>query len=201
VLPLRGVAPIVRGRQGFASVLRAVWAPGLGSALSSVAFGGITAFVTLLYAERGWAHGWLPYSVFAGVFILARLAFGHLPDRLGGARVAMICLVIEAAGQALLWFAPIPELALVGAGLTGLGYSLVYPGFGVEAMLRVPPEARGLAMGAYTAFLDLALGVSGPLLGLIAAGAGLRSVFLTGAIVALSAVPIGLLLSRRKIAS
>jgi len=201
VLPLRGVAPIARGRQGFASVLRAVWAPGLGSALSSVAFGGITAFVTLLYAERGWAHGWLPYSVFAGVFILARLAFGHLPDRLGGARVAMICLVIEAAGQALLWFAPTPELALVGAGLTGLGYSLVYPSFGVEAMLRVPPEARGLAMGAYTAFLDLALGVSGPLLGLIAAGAGLRSVFLTGAIVGLSAVPIGLLLSRRKIAS
>jgi len=98
--------------------------------------------------------------------------------------------VIEAAGQALIWLAPAPWLALLGAALTGLGYSLVYPGFGVEAVLRVPADSRGLAMGAYTAFLDLALGAGGPLLGLVASDAGLGSVFLVGALAALAAVPI-----------
>jgi MFS family permease len=84
----------------------------------------------------------------------------------------------------------VPEVALLGAALTGLGYSLVYPGFGLEAVRRVPDESRGLAMGAYTAFLDFALGASGPLLGLIASGAGLPSVFLISALATLTAVPI-----------
>lgn len=193
VLPVRAVAPAAHERRpGFTTVLGAVWVPGLGSALSTVGFGAITAFVTLLFAERGWSHGWLPYTTFAGVFIAARLAVGHLPDRIGGARVALGCLLVEAAGQALLWLAPRQELALLGAALSGLGYSLVYPGFGVAAVLRVPAASRGLAMGAYTAFLDLALGAGGPALGLLASGAGLETVFLAGALGCLAAVPIAL---------
>jgi MFS family permease len=192
VVPLRTVPPAVQERPSFLHVLGAVWQPGAGSALSSVGFGAITAFITLLFALRGWSHGWLPYTVFAGVFILARLLLGHLPDRIGGAKVAMVCLVIETIGLGLIWRADIPAIALLGAGLTGLGYSLVYPGFGVEAMSRVPAESRGLAMGAYTAFLDLALGVSGPLLGLVAGAAGLEAAYLCSAVAALAAVPIAL---------
>lgn len=194
-LPLVGVTSSSQARTGFIRVLRTVWVPGLGSALSTVGFGAVTAFVTLLFAERGWSHGWLPYSVFAAALILARLAFGRLPDQLGGARVALVCLLIEAVGQSLLWLADLPELALLGAALTGIGFSLVYPGFGVEAILRVPPQSRGLAMGAYTVFLDLALGVGGPALGLVASSAGLPTVFLVGALVALGGVPIALRLA------
>jgi MFS family permease len=89
-----------------------------------------------------------------------RLIFGHLPDKIGGARVALVCVLIEAVGQALTWLAPSSTMALIGASVTGLGYSLVYPGFGVEAVRHAPPQSRGLAMGAYTAFLDLALGLA-----------------------------------------
>jgi MFS family permease len=190
VVPLRAVPPSGQERPSFRRVLGAVWQPGTASALSSIGFGAITAFVTLLFALHGWSHGWLPYTVFAGVFIIARLLLGHLPDRIGGAKVALVCLLIEAVGLALIWQGNAPEVALLGAALTGLGYSLVYPGLGLEAVLRVPAESRGLAMGAYTAFLDLALGASGPLLGLIASAAGLASAFLISALTALSALPI-----------
>ena len=190
VMPMRAVPPAGQERPSFVRVLGAVWQPGTGSALSSVGFGAITAFVTLLFALRSWSHAWLPYTAFATVFIVARLLFGHLPDRMGGARVALACLLIEALGLALIWQADTAALALLGASLTGLGYSLVYPGFGVEAVSRVPAESRGLAMGAYTAFLDLALGVSGPLLGLVAGAAGLEAAFLCSAVAALAAVPI-----------
>jgi MFS family permease len=190
VLPLRAVPPAAQERPSFLRALGAVWQPGAGSALSSVGFGALTAFVTLLFALHGWSHGWLPYTVFAGVFILARLLLGHLPDRIGGAKVALVCLLVEAAGLALIWRADAAPIALLGAGLTGLGYSLVYPGLGLEAVSRVPAESRGLAMGAYTAFLDLALGTSGPLLGLVAAAAGLEAAFLCSAVAALAAVPI-----------
>ena len=59
--------------------------------------------------------------------IAARLVFGHLPDRLGGAQVAFICVFIEAAGLALIWLASGPIVAATGAVLTGFGYALVYP--------------------------------------------------------------------------
>ncbi|HZC55141.1 MAG TPA: MFS transporter, partial [Xanthobacteraceae bacterium] len=81
VAPLPAVAPLPSStRPAFAKVAGAVWVPGLGSALSSVGFGAITAFVTLLFAERGWSQGWLAYTAFATAFISARLVLGHLAD-------------------------------------------------------------------------------------------------------------------------
>jgi predicted MFS family arabinose efflux permease len=88
-------------------------------------------------------------------------------------------------------------MAAVGAVLTGLGYALVYPGLGVEAVRRAPPESRGLAMGAYTAFLDVALGFGSPTLGLLAGWAGLSSVFLASALLVLGAMIIALRLLQR----
>jgi MFS family permease len=149
----------------------------------------MTAFVALLFASRGWTL-WPAFTTFAGVFILARLLFGHVADNVGGAKVALICVLIEALGQALIWIAPWSWLALLGAGLTGLGWSLVYPAFGIEAVRHAPPGQKGMAMGAFTAFLDLALGIATPALGLIAAHAGLNAVFLASAIVVLFSAAI-----------
>ena len=175
---LPAVAPAKHAQASFVEVVGAVWVPGLGSALGSVGFGAVTTFVVLLFAARGWANGWAAYTAYAVAFILARVFFSHLADsdrrREGRAGLR----AIEAVGQALIWLAVRPEVALAGAALTGFGFSLVYPGFGVEAVRRVPAQSRGLAMGAYTAFLDLAQGLASPALGLIAAGARLNALFL-----------------------
>lgn len=45
-------------------------------------------------------------------------------------------------------------------------------------------------MGAFTAFLDLALGVAGSLLGLVAGGFGIQSIYLVSTIVILAATLI-----------
>ncbi|WGS18726.1 arabinose transporter [Bradyrhizobium sp. ISRA463] len=184
---LPAVAPAPRTRLSFLKVLGAVWVPGFGSALGSVGFGAVTTFAALLFANRGWSNGWLAYTAYAIAFILARIFFSHMADTIGGARVALVCALTEAAGQALIWLAAGPEMALLGAALTGFGFSLVYPGLGVEAVRRVPAQSRGLAMGAYTAFLDFAQGVASPALGLIAIGARLNVVFLASAVTVLCA--------------
>jgi MFS family permease len=157
--------------------------------LNSIGFGTITAFSALLFVARGWA-AWPAFTAFAIAFILTRLSGGHLADRFGGVRVALICAFIEAAGLGVMWLAPWSTLALIGAALTGAGYSLVYPGFGVEAVRGVPAQSRGLAMGAYTAFLDVALGFGTPALGLLADVAGLGSAFVTSMLSALCAAGI-----------
>lgn len=173
-------------RADFARIAGAVWMPGMGSALSSIGFGAMLAFSSLLFTERGWTPIWLPFSAFALALVTARVTLGHLPDRVGGAKVALVSVLIEAAGLVLIWLATGPALAATGAALTGFGYALVYPGLGAEAVRRAPPQSRGLAMGAYTVFLDVALGFGSPLLGIIAGWQGLGVVFLASAILVLS---------------
>jgi MFS family permease len=193
---LRPIAPSGEKSPSFRRVISAVRAPGLGLALGSVGFGAITTFITLLFAERHWQSAWIVFTSLSIAFILGRVVFGHLPDRIGGARVALVCIGVEAVGLALIWLATSPMLVFVAAAITGAGYSLVYPAFGVDAVRRAPPESRGLAMGAFTAFLDLALGIANPALGLVAARAGLRSVFLVSTVVVLGAAPVALRLGR-----
>jgi len=192
VLPLRA-APRHRGiRAGIFSVAGAVWMPGLGAALSSLGFGTMIAFSSLLATNQQWNPAWLLFSSFAASLVVARCFLGHIPDKLGGARVALISIMIEAAGLAFIWLASNRVFAATGAVFTGLGFALVYPGLGVEAVRRAPPQSRGLVMGTYTACLDVALGFGSPALGLIASRAGLRSVFLATAVVVLAAAVIAL---------
>lgn len=192
VASVRAVAPTAARRTPFYKVLGQVWSAGLGLALSSVGFGVITAFIALLFAERGWGNASLAFTAFGLAFIGARLFFGHLPDKLGGARVALVCVLVEAVGQLLIWGADTAALAYAGAALTGFGYSLAFPGFGVEAVRRAPPQSRGAAMGAYVAFLDISLGLTGPALGAVAGAWGLGSVYLAGALAVASSMLVAL---------
>jgi MFS family permease len=187
IAPLRPAPPSRKNGRSILSVAKRIWLPGLGAALSSVGFGAIATFSSLLFAGHGWTPVWLAFSAYASSLIIARVAFGHLPDRIGGARVALWVVLIEAVGLLLMWLASGVAVATIGAVLTGFGYALVFPALGVEAVRRAPPESRGVAMGAYTACLDIALGVSGPALGAIASRIGLSSVFLASALVVFGA--------------
>ena len=199
VAPLRGVPAIPLLQAGLMKVMGSVWVPGVGAALSSIGFGAITAFSALLFVSRGWA-AWPAFTAFATTVILTRLFVGHLGDRFAAAKVALICVLIEAAGLALIWLSPDLTLALIGAALTGFGYSLVYPGLGVEAVRLVPAQNRGLAMGAYTAFLDVALGFGTPALGLLADHAGLGSVFGASMLAAFGAAGVAAILLNKSAA-
>ncbi len=196
VAPLRRVPTAAPMQAGLLRIVAAVWLPGVASALSSIGFGAITAFSALLFAARGWA-AWPAFTIFALTFILTRLLLGHLADKFRGAKVALVCVLVEAVGLAFIWLAPWFSLALTGAALTGLGYSLVYPALGVEAVRLAPAQSRGLAMGAYTAFLDVALGFGTPVLGLLGDRAGLGAVFGASAFAALCSGAIAAVLLSR----
>jgi MFS family permease len=173
-------------------VIGAVLLPGIGFALSGITFGAVTAFLTLYFAIQGWAGGALAFTTFAMALIATRIVAGHLPDRFGGAQVTIFCLVIQALGLALIGTAGTGWVATLGAAIAGAGFSLVFPGLGLEVVRRVPAANRGIAMGTYNAFLDLTLGVGSPLLGLLAGQAGISVVFDASAVAAILAIPIAL---------
>jgi MFS family permease len=188
VAPIRAVQAQADGSAHFTEIVHAIWRPGVALALSGVGFAAITTFVPLLFVERGWSQAWLALTIFSLAFMVTRIALGHLPDRIGGARVAVGSMGVEAIGLALIWQASGFVMALTGVALAGLGYSLVYPGLGVEAVRSAPPQSRGAAMGTYTAFLDLSLGIASPALGFIAQSVSLGAVFVVSALIVLATV-------------
>jgi MFS family permease len=172
-------------RLPFYRVVVQIWREGLGLMLQGVGLSGLTAFASLYFAAQPWNQAGLVMTAFGIGFIFVRAVLGNLPDKIGGYRVALWSLIVEALGQVTVWGAPHEIIALAGALLTGLGCALVYPALGVEALKRVLPANRGSAMGAFSAFLDIAYGLAGPAAGLVAGRFGYAAVYLLGAACAL----------------
>ncbi len=174
--------PAAGGRRvAFHRVLGLIWRPGLVLALATVPFATLAAFLALDYAAHGWPHAGMALFGFGSAYVLVRLVASGLPDRVGASRVAAGSLAFEAVGQGLLWAAPTPGVAVLGATLTGLGFSLVFPAMGVLATRAAPPEQRGCVVGNFIAFADVALAVTGPVVGLATQGFGISTAFLLGA--------------------
>ena len=183
-------------RPPFWSVIGKIWWHGSIVGLQGIGFAAIGAFFVLYFLDENWNFAGLGLTAFGGGFVLVRVLFGHLPDRMGGLPVAIGSLAIEAIGQLLIWSATDPTVALIGAFLTGLGCSMVFPAMGREVVYLVDPHSRGTALGGFTAFQDLAYGLTGPLAGLLADRAGYGSVFLIGATAAAAGLLIALGLRR-----
>lgn len=194
---LPAIALHVGKRESFWRIIGHIWRPGATVGLQGVGFAAIATFTSLYFLSRGWPHAGLGLTCFGVGFVVVRLACGHLPDRIGGTPVAIVSLFVEACGQYLLWLAPDPLLALLGALLTGLGCSMVYPSMGVEVVKLVPPQLRGTAVGGFAAFQDLAYGATGPLAGLLADHSGYAPVFLIGGIAATLGLGMAVLTHRK----
>ncbi|OUL69827.1 MFS transporter [Paraburkholderia hospita] len=195
---LIAAVPVVHGeRMSYRSVFTRVLPHGIGLALGSAGFGSIATFITLFYAANHWPNAALSLTVFGTLFIGARLLFANTIKTYGGFRVAIASFSFECVGLLLLWLAPEPHVALAGAALTGFGFALVFPALGVEAVGLVPPASRGAALSAYSVFLDLSLGITGPLAGYIAGEFGYGSVFLFAAVAAAAAVALSTMLYLR----
>ena len=154
---------------------------GMGLALGAVGFGALATFVTLYYAAMGWSGAAATLSVFGACFVGVRLVFGGAISRFGGYRVALVSFVVEVAGLLVLAAAGSAGVAMFGGALTGLGFSLIFPALGVEAVQRVTLSNRGSALGAYSVFTDLALGVAGPLGGWLVSGGRYGPLFVVAA--------------------
>ena len=177
----------------FRAVLGRVWLYGMALALGSAGFGVIATFITLYYDARGWDGAAFALTLFSVAFVGARLLFPNGINRFGGLNVALICFAVETSGLLLVGLAVDPWMVKLGVFLTGAGFSLVFPALGVVAVKAVPQHNQGSALATYTVFMDLSLGVTGPLAGLLMAWAGVSSIYLAAA----GLVAVALLLAWR----
>jgi MFS family permease len=178
------------------AIIAAVARPGLAMCFAGFGYSSMAFFSVLLFVDQGWEPSWAPFTAFSVALILTRLAFGALPDRLGGARTALIFLALQGAGLAGVMLAGSATVCILASLVAGLGYAFIYPALGREAVRAVQPAQSGAAVAFYSAFLDLSLAVGSPVLGLIAEAAGLRAVFVVSAVASLVAIAVVLTIAR-----
>ena len=193
--------PAVKASKGkplpFRAVLGRVWPYGMALALASAGFGVIATFITLFYDAKGWDGAAFALTLFSCAFVGTRLLFPNGINRLGGLNVAMICFAVEIIGLLLVGFAGEPLMAKVGTFLTGAGFSLVFPALGVVAVKMVPQQNQGSALATYTVFMDLSLGITGPLAGFVMAYAGVSVIYLAAAVLVCIALLMAWQLKKR----
>ena len=177
--------PTVKASKGkplpFRAVLGRVWPYGMALALATTGFGVIATFITLFYDAKGWDGAAFALTLFSCAFVGARLLFPNGINRLGGLNVATICFAVEIVGLLLTGVASAPWMAKMGVFLAGAGFSLVFPALGVVAVKAVPQQNQGAALATYTVFMDMSLGITGPLAGLVMAWAGVPVIYLAAA--------------------
>lgn len=167
-------------RTPFYKVINLIATQGIGLAFSSIGFACISSFISLSFSTRHWGNPSMAFVSFGSCYVLTRVFCASFPDRFGGYKVAFVSLIVEAAGQLLIGFATSAEMAILGCGLTGLGFSLIFPSLGVLAIKKVSPQMRGTALAAYVAFFDLSLAIAAPVAGMVAGLYNYQAVYMMG---------------------
>jgi MFS family permease len=166
--------------------------PGLGLALAIVGYAAMAAFVVLHLDDQGVGHGAAVFAAFAASVVGMRVVGGWLPDRYGSIPCVIGAAIGEAIGLLMIAEAGSTAVAVAGAIAMGSGFALLFPSLALLVVNRVPEERRGVAMGTFTAFFDLGMGVGSPIAGAAAAIGGYEAAFVFAAACALSTIAVAL---------
>jgi MFS family permease len=156
---------------------RAAHRPGIALALANIGYAALAGFVVLHLRARGIEGGASVFTAFAVAVFASRLVLSRVPDRAGARATATAAGLIEALGLAIIALAHSLGVALAGAIVVGVGFSMLFPALALMVVGKVGDDRRGSAMGAFTAFFDIGVGLGGPLAGATAALAGYPAVF------------------------
>ncbi len=159
--------------------------PGAALALANFGYAALAGFVVLDLSSHGVGGGASVFTVFAASVFLSRIFLSPLPDRIGPRTTATGAALCEALGLAIIAFAHTLDAALAGALAMGIGFSMLFPSLALMVVGEVSEERRGAALGAFTAFFDIGVGLGAPLAGAAAALAGYPAVFLIASFAAL----------------
>lgn len=173
---------------------KAALRPGLMLFLGLIGYTGFLTFVTLHAADVGISNTGTVFSILAAVVIVLRMLGARLPDRLGPLTTTRISLSFSMIGLATLFAWQEPAGVYGATALIAVGQTFLFPALFALVVDKAPESERSHAIGTQSMFFDLAFGLGGPLIGVVADLADDRAAgFLAGACVA----AIGLIFSGR----
>src|SRR5699024_3078763 len=156
------------------------------SGLVGVAYASILSFVPVYAEEIGLAStASYFFLVFAIVMVVFRPYLGRAFDEKGAKIVLVPSLIIFAIGLAALGVTTGSLMLLVAAGLIGLGYGTLLPGFQTLSIQRTTPDRSGHAISTFFIFYDLGIALGAVFWGAIIGGFGFETTYFVGAVLIL----------------
>lgn len=121
------------------------------------------------------------FLVFANVMIIFRPYLGRAFDEKGPKKVLIPSLFIFSIGLMTLGFSTTALMILVAAGLIGLGYGTLLPGFQTLSIQSTSRERSGYAISTFFVFYDLGIATGSFVWGLIITQIGFGNMYFLSA--------------------
>jgi MFS family permease len=146
---------------------------------------GFFAFLPLYAPQVGLAGSRFIFLMYSGIVVAIRSFGARIPDVLGAERCSRVSLLFSATGLAISGLWRSPAGLIVGTAVFAIGSSLAFPALMILALRGTSPAERGVVLGTFTAFVDVAFGLGPASLGFVAAAAGYGGTFLVASFIAL----------------
>jgi MFS family permease len=163
----------------------------------SFGYGAITSFSAMFADALSVSPKSIYLTMLAIVILLTRPLSGAMADRIGYRRVFVPCLVLIAAGLALLASASSIVWFVGSAIVFGVGFGTAYPVFVAYVMRDVHATRRGAAFGAILAAFDTGIGTGSSTVGWLIERFGFPAAFSVAAMLSAIALPYFILVDRR----
>ncbi len=170
--------------------------PALLLGLGLMGYSGFLAFIKLHVDDIGFAHSGAVFATFAVMVISLRILLARLPDRLGPQRTSTLSYVFSATGLWIIAFWQQIPGVFVGTAILAMGQTFLFPALFVLAIQSAPVNRRSQAIGTFSIAYDLAVGLSGLILGGVVELSSYSMAFFAGGSLSLVALVVSRTLVR-----
>ena len=153
------------------------WFPAVLTLLISLGYGSIVTFIVIFGEERGIEQIFLFYLFNAIFASLSRPVAGKWFDQKGSIGLVILTISITFAGMWVLSFAHSDMMIAVAGVLFGIGFGSLIPTLQSWTLSMTPPNRRGVANGMFFSSIDLGIGISGLVFGILAQYVELGALF------------------------
>lgn len=189
------------GQARTALVERSALFPSLVMCLTGITYASIVSFLPLFVEARNVGNAGLFFTVLGIVTMASRGPIGRISDNRGRASVVIPGLLLAAMGLVLLAYTSSMAVFVIVSLVYGVGFAAVQPALIALAVDRVGPEARGAAMGTFSAATDLGIGLGAIGWGLVSQTAGFSAMYVAAGGVALAGLALFVAGQRRGMAA
>ena len=144
------------------------WYPAFVTIIIAFGYGSIVTFIVIFGEERGIDQIFLFYLFNAIMASLFRPIAGKWFDQRGPRGLVLICIVLTFIGMWVLSFAYSNLFIAIAGMLFGIGFGSLIPTLQSWTLSKTPANRRGVANGMFFSSIDLGIGLSGLVFGVIA---------------------------------
>lgn len=174
------------------------WFPAFITIIVTFGYGSIVTFIVIFGEERGIDQIFLFYLFNAIMASLSRPVAGKWFDQRGPKGLVLLCTFLTFIGMWVLSFAHSNMLIIISGILFGVGFGSLIPTLQSWTLSMTPSNRRGVANGMFFSSIDLGIGLSGLVFGVLAQFVETAALFQISSVFLILGMAVTVLYGRRR---